>query len=78
MDSKQLGFFLLIILRPARVLPPATQELCSSHSGSRKPVEEFARALVVDPSRELAKQTLDEFAKLTAGRKWNSDWPREE
>ncbi|CAE7283547.1 ddx52 [Symbiodinium natans] len=36
-----------------------------------KPGKEFARALVVDPSRELAKQTLDEFAKLTAGRKWN-------
>eukprot|EP00439_Symbiodinium_sp_Y106_P039169 s1418_g4.t2 len=36
-----------------------------------KPGKEFARALVVDPSRELAKQTLDEFAKLTSGRKWN-------
>eukprot|EP00930_Biecheleria_cincta_P039045 TRINITY_DN26851_c0_g1_i1.p1 TRINITY_DN26851_c0_g1~~TRINITY_DN26851_c0_g1_i1.p1 ORF type:complete len:580 (+),score=130.12 TRINITY_DN26851_c0_g1_i1:127-1866(+) len=36
-----------------------------------KPGKEFARALIVDPSRELAKQTLDEFTKLTAGRKWN-------
>eukprot|EP00931_Biecheleriopsis_adriatica_P038053 TRINITY_DN21823_c0_g1_i1.p1 TRINITY_DN21823_c0_g1~~TRINITY_DN21823_c0_g1_i1.p1 ORF type:complete len:570 (+),score=130.49 TRINITY_DN21823_c0_g1_i1:84-1793(+) len=36
-----------------------------------KPGKDFARALVVDPSRELAKQTLDEFTKLTAGRKWN-------
>eukprot|EP00434_Breviolum_minutum_P020586 symbB.v1.2.018152.t1/scaffold1415.1/size121899/5 len=52
-----------------------------------KPGKEFARALIVDPSRELAtpsriwrvvmflqqllKQTLDEFAKLTASRKWN-------
>merc|ERR1711871_551052 len=35
-----------------------------------KPGREFARALIVDPSRELAKQTLDEFMKLTAGRKW--------
>jgi len=35
-----------------------------------KPGKEFARAVVVDPSRELAKQTLDEFAKLTKGRKW--------
>ncbi|CAE8617318.1 unnamed protein product, partial [Polarella glacialis] len=36
-----------------------------------KPGKEFARAIVVDPSRELAKQTLDEFTKLTAGRKWS-------
>merc|ERR1719356_1524031 len=35
-----------------------------------KPGKEFARALVIDPSRELAKQTLDEFTKLTEGRKW--------
>lgn len=36
-----------------------------------KPGKDFARALIVDPSRELAKQTLDEFTKLTVGRKWN-------
>ncbi|CAJ1361564.1 unnamed protein product [Effrenium voratum] len=36
-----------------------------------KPGKEFARALIIDPSRELAKQTLDEFTKLTAGRKWS-------
>mmetsp|Transcript_110881 Transcript_110881/g.357965 ORF Transcript_110881/g.357965 Transcript_110881/m.357965 type:complete len:563 (-) Transcript_110881:125-1813(-) len=35
-----------------------------------KPGKEFARALIIDPSRELAKQTLDEFVKLTAGKKW--------
>eukprot|EP00928_Gymnodinium_smaydae_P090373 TRINITY_DN7418_c0_g3_i1.p1 TRINITY_DN7418_c0_g3~~TRINITY_DN7418_c0_g3_i1.p1 ORF type:complete len:603 (-),score=150.44 TRINITY_DN7418_c0_g3_i1:164-1972(-) len=37
-----------------------------------KPGKEFARAVVVDPTRELAKQTLDEFAKLTEGRKWSA------
>ena len=37
----------------------------------QKPGKDFARALVVDPSRELAKQTLDEFTKLTQGRKWS-------
>jgi ATP-dependent RNA helicase DDX52/ROK1 len=36
-----------------------------------KPGKEFARCLIIDPSRELAKQTLDEFTKLTAGRKWS-------
>lgn len=36
-----------------------------------KPGKEFARTVVVDPSRELAKQTLDEFVKLTKGRKWS-------
>eukprot|EP00929_Paragymnodinium_shiwhaense_P038424 TRINITY_DN20295_c0_g1_i1.p1 TRINITY_DN20295_c0_g1~~TRINITY_DN20295_c0_g1_i1.p1 ORF type:complete len:587 (-),score=181.21 TRINITY_DN20295_c0_g1_i1:90-1850(-) len=36
-----------------------------------KPGKEFARAVIVDPTRELAKQTLDEFTKLTAGRKWS-------
>jgi len=35
-----------------------------------KPGAEFARAVIIDPSRELAKQTLDEFTKLTVGRKW--------
>lgn len=35
-----------------------------------KPGKEFARTVIVDPSRELAKQTLDEFVKLTKGRKW--------
>lgn len=35
-----------------------------------KPGKEFARVLIIDPSRELAKQTLDEFVKLTVGRKW--------
>mmetsp|Transcript_39464 Transcript_39464/g.113433 ORF Transcript_39464/g.113433 Transcript_39464/m.113433 type:complete len:583 (-) Transcript_39464:164-1912(-) len=37
-----------------------------------KPGKEFARVVIVDPSRELAKQTLDEFAKLTKGRKWTA------
>merc|ERR1712242_529408 len=37
----------------------------------QKPGKEFARAVVIDPSRELAKQTFDEFVKLTVGRKWN-------
>lgn len=37
-----------------------------------KPGKEFARVLVIDPTRELAKQTLDEFVKLTAGRKWSA------
>mmetsp|Transcript_76911 Transcript_76911/g.152237 ORF Transcript_76911/g.152237 Transcript_76911/m.152237 type:complete len:580 (+) Transcript_76911:42-1781(+) len=36
----------------------------------QSPGQEFARAVVIDPSRELAKQTMDEFAKLTVGRKW--------
>lgn len=36
-----------------------------------KPGKEFARVVIVDPSRELAKQTLDEFVKLTKGRKWS-------
>lgn len=36
-----------------------------------KPGKDFARCLIVDPSRELAKQTLDEFTKLTTSRKWN-------
>jgi len=36
----------------------------------QKPGKEFARAVVIDPSRELAMQTMDEFAKLTIGRKW--------
>lgn len=35
-----------------------------------KPGKEFARVVIIDPSRELAKQTLDEFSKLTKGRKW--------
>lgn len=35
-----------------------------------KPGKEFARVLIIDPTRELAKQTLDEFVKLTVGRKW--------
>lgn len=37
-----------------------------------KPGKEFARVLIVDPTRELAKQTLDEFVKLTLGRKWTA------
>ena len=37
-----------------------------------KPGKEFARILIIDPTRELAKQTLDEFVKLTAGRKWTA------
>lgn len=37
-----------------------------------EPGKEFARVLVLDPSRELAKQTLDEFTKLAAGRKWRA------
>jgi len=36
----------------------------------QKPGKEFARAVVIDPSCELAMQTMDEFAKLTIGRKW--------
>uniref|UniRef100_A0A7S1F7C8 RNA helicase n=1 Tax=Noctiluca scintillans TaxID=2966 RepID=A0A7S1F7C8_NOCSC len=37
-----------------------------------KPAKLFARVLVVDPTRELAKQTLDEFVRLThrTRRKW--------
>lgn len=36
-----------------------------------KPGKEFARAVVIDPTRELANQTMGEFLKLTAGRKWS-------
>lgn len=36
-----------------------------------KPGKEFARCVIIDPSRELARQTLDEFNKLTQGRKWS-------
>eukprot|EP00933_Yihiella_yeosuensis_P056918 TRINITY_DN5637_c0_g1_i2.p1 TRINITY_DN5637_c0_g1~~TRINITY_DN5637_c0_g1_i2.p1 ORF type:complete len:562 (-),score=141.04 TRINITY_DN5637_c0_g1_i2:304-1989(-) len=36
-----------------------------------RPGKQFGRAIVVDPSRELAKQTLDEFVKLTDGKKWS-------
>jgi len=35
-----------------------------------KPGKAFARTVIIDPSRELAKQTFDEFVKLTKGRKW--------
>mmetsp|Transcript_49444 Transcript_49444/g.130390 ORF Transcript_49444/g.130390 Transcript_49444/m.130390 type:complete len:564 (-) Transcript_49444:69-1760(-) len=35
-----------------------------------KPGKAFARTVIIDPSRELAKQTFDEFVKLTRGRKW--------
>jgi len=36
----------------------------------KKPRKKFARALVIDPTRELAQQTLREFEKLTRGEEW--------